>query len=230
MYNQQFALMLLFITSAPVYAEVYKCIDETRTSYSTQPCIKQLINLELDDVFVEPEISQQERFITPVYSGWKKGWKKTQEIKLERFSEIVYEPLDITEKNSHIDQQKLTNLPQSMSVRRFAISVEDIIESICVTAVVFQPQLTQPTERVFYGKYACSLRRDTQQGQLGYYKIMRGENSIYMLAIKWAVEPFDIEPGKPIAIIENNHQKKKMMIAEKYLQNEVKLCRAKSCF
>lgn len=220
--------------TAPLSAEVYKCNDEEVVHYSTIPCDNQVIDLDLtlDDEPIEQAISQEELFITPVYSGWPNGWKKTKNLKLARFFEVVYEPIRPTAatKRSHINRQKLTNLPQSMSVDRFAISVEDIIESICASAIIYQPEINKNLpETIFYGQYACSYRRDTKQGELGYYKIMRGENSIYMIAIKWQVERFKIEENKPLLILEDKQQKKKIRIAKKYLQNEVKLCRAGSC-
>ncbi|MCP5079831.1 MAG: hypothetical protein GY951_17490 [Psychromonas sp.] len=232
MYHNSLIFVFLFIFTAPIYAEVYKCDDEGAIRYSTIPCNKQAINLELGEDEFDYGYEQEEQFITPAYPGWKNGWKKTKDLKLERFFEVVYEPARPTdsEKSMRINHQKLTNLPQSMSVQRFAISVEDIIESICASAIIYQPKSVKPlSDKVFYGQYACSFKRDTKQGELGYYKILRGENSIYMLAIKWSVEPFTIELDKPLTIIEDKQQKAKIFTAKKYLQNKVKLCTAGTC-
>jgi len=232
MLHNPLIFVFLFIFTAPLYAEVYKCDDEGAVRYSTTPCNKQVLDLELGEDDFEPEYNQEEQFITPVYPGWKNGWKKSKDLKLERFFEVVYEPVrpTISEKSTRINHQKLTNLPQSMSVERFAISVEDIIESICASAIIYQPKTAKKlSDKVFYGQYACSFRRDTKQGELGYYKIIRGENSIYMLAIKWGVEPFTIEVDKPLMIFDNHPLKKKISTAQKYLHNKVKLCTAGTC-
>lgn len=232
MLHNPFVFMLLLIFTAPLYAEVYKCDDEGTIHFSTTPCDNHEINLELDIELLVDDIDQEETFIVPSYPGWKKGWKKTKDLKLERFSEVVYEPMMINDDNKYdrINQQKLTNLPQSMSVQRFAISVEDIIESICASASIYPAKTSQATsDKVFYGQYACSFRRDTKQGELGYYKITRGENSIYMIAIKWGVESFTIEQDKPISIIDNKHNKQKINTAKRYLEDKVKLCVAGNC-
>lgn len=232
MYIRSIIITLLLIFTAPLYAEVYKCIDEGTVRYSTTPCDNQLIDLALNESPVEEDINQEELFITPVYSGWPHGWQKSKDLKLERFFEVIYLPKrpDDNNKQSHINQQKLTNLPQSMTVERFAISVEDIIESICASAIISQPKMSKSSpSTVFYGKYACSFRRDTKQGELGYYKIMRGENSIYMIAIKWAVAPFKIDSESSPELIFNAVKAKEINAAEQYLQNKVKLCRAGKC-
>ncbi|PKF60601.1 hypothetical protein CW745_13805 [Psychromonas sp. psych-6C06] len=233
MFIHSAVFILILIFTAPVYAEVYKCDEDGVVRYSTTPCSSQVINLDLDDTDIEPEVSEEERFITPRYTGWKNGWQKTKDLKLERFFEIEYEPISpsASEMHSSINQQKLTNLPQSMSVQRFAISVEDIIESICANALIYQPKLAKKLpDTVFYGQYACSYKRDTKRGELGYYKIMRGENSIYMIAIKWSVDSFEIEEGKVPDVIQETQQKDKINIAQRYLKNKVKLCRAGRCF
>jgi hypothetical protein len=232
MFYNPFIYIFLFIFTAPLYAEVYKCDDKGTIHYSTTPCNNSLIDLELGDESIADELVQEELFFAPTYPAWVHGWNKTKDLKLERFFEIEYEPNKPNEadKLTHINKQKLTNLPQSMSVQRFAVSVEDIIESICKNAIIYQP--SSPSwlpEKVFYGQYACSYRRDTKQGELGYYKIMRGENSIYMMAIIWGVTPFTITEGEPLAILEDKLQKQKISVAKKYLQEDVKLCKAGIC-
>lgn len=232
MYKRSLIFTLLLIITAPLYAEVYKCVDDGNVRYSTTPCDSQLIDLAIDDEMIEEELDQEERFVTPVYSGWPQGWKKSKDLKLERFFEVIYEPTvsDQNNKDTHINHQRLTNLPQSMTVERFAISVEDIIESICANAVITQPKMAyEVPENIFYGKYACSLRRDTKKGELGYYKIIRGESSIYMIAIKWAVEAFEIESGASSIPLFNKISKKERNTAEQYLQKKVKLCHEGKC-
>jgi len=236
MFNKLLALILLSLFTAPTFAEIYQCIDKGVTTYSTQPCADQFIDLELDDRVIEPASAQQERFITPVYPSWKSGWKKNKEIQLERFHEITYAPVAATEsqKNSSINLQQLTNLPHSMNAQRFATSVADIIESICVNTVIEEINIGSSSDNLFYGQYACSLRRDTQRGEFGIYKIIRGENSIYMVAIKWSVDSFEIEDSKSIALFDGqlsgDSQREKIAEAKRYLKNAVKLCRTERCF
>jgi len=235
MFNKLLIFILLSLFTAFSSAEVYQCQSEGVTTYSSQPCTTQFIDLELDDRVIG-STGDSERFIAPIYPSWKKGWKKTKEIHLERFSEIIYEPLQapVSEKNSKINLQQLIDLPDSMSAQRFAISVADIIESICVNSVIESPKIGVPSDKLFYGQYACSLRRDTQQGELGVYKIIRGENSIYMVAIKWGVDAFEFEVDKPITLFEglqiSDIESKKIAQAKRYLQNAVKLCRSEHCF
>lgn len=224
--------LFLLISTTPLDAEVYKCDDEGETRYSTTPCNHQIINLELEDETFDYEVSQDEVFIVPSYPSWLAGWEKTKDLQLERFFEVEYEPILVTKENklTTVNQQKLTNLPQSMSVQRFAISVEDIIESICVKAIIYPVKSSiQLSDKVFYGHYACSFRRDTKLGEIGHYKIMRGKNSIYMIAIKWGVEPFIIESGQALIVIETEENKRKRAQAESYLNNDVKLCQAGNC-
>jgi len=227
MFNKLLALSLLSLSTALSSAEIYQCIDKGVTSYSTQPCANQFIDLELDDTIVDPVYSSQERFITPVYPSWKSGWKKTKQIQLERFSEVIYEPVGAlgSEKSSEINLQQLTNLPDSMSAQRFAISVADIIDSICVNTVIDRLPIETGIETLFYGQYVCSLRRDTQQGEMGVYKIIRGKNSIYMIAIKWEIEPVEVK-GYTL----NPMQQAKISEAKQYLKNAVKLCQTADCF
>jgi hypothetical protein len=116
-----------------------------------------------------------------------------------------------------------------MSSQRFAVSVEDIIQSICKTSVHY-PVNTAQSDAVFYGHYACSYRRDTKQGEIGYYKIMRGENSLYMLASKWEVDAFVIGQNQFVPIVESKENEEKILTAQRYLQNEVKLCQSGDCF
>ncbi|WP_413699178.1 DUF4124 domain-containing protein [Psychromonas sp. KJ10-10] len=223
--------MLLFVFTAPLYAEVYQCDIEGVAHFSNTPCDNPFDDLELGDVSIDEELYQQEQFVIPDYPGWKNGWEKTKNIKLSRFSEIEYKPLrpsSIT-KNMLIAQQKLTDLPESMTAQRFAISVQDIIQSICVNSVHF-PVNAEENDAIFYGHYACTLRRDTKQGEMGYYKIMRGENSLYMLAIKWQVASFSIGKNQFIPILETDENENKVLTAREYLHNDVKLCRAGECF
>nr|WP_245542673.1 DUF4124 domain-containing protein [Psychromonas ossibalaenae] len=221
---------LLFTT--PVFSEVYKCVDGNSMSFSNVPCDDQQKAKIIVNGVADQTMPAQEKFVVPVYPGWKKGWKKTKNLSLERFSEMEYTPFKPSAGEIHasINKQKLTNLPKSMTVHRFSVSVEDIIESICENAVIHRPDINdQASELVYYGQYACSLRRDTQQGELGYYKIMRGSSSIYMLAVKWSVKPFVIEAGKELPILKDKEIRKRVTRAEKYLRYDVKLCRGDSC-
>jgi hypothetical protein len=146
---------------------------------------------------------------------------------------VIYKPIEASEADKYtaIIQQKLTSLPHSLSIQRFAISVEDVIESICENTTFYSRNSPkQFSDKVFYGHYACSFRRDTRQGKLGFYKIMRGENSIYMVAIKWLVDPFSKNNKQPIEVIETKENKRKIIIAKKYLRDDVKLCRSGNCF
>lgn len=83
-------------------------------------------------------------------------------------------------------------------------------------------------ERVFYGQYSCALRRDTKKGQLGLYKIMRGEKSVYMLMIKWNIPVFDI--NNSAFVLQQSEIKKRQQQAEEYLKNEIKVCNSETCF
>ena len=216
MRNNSFFFILLLIFSAPLFAEVYKCNEGEVIRFSNIPCQTQQSDLEVNDELTKKE-NIEERFIAPSYPNWENGWKKSKDLRLERFFEVVYEPIQPTglQKRSRINQQKLTNLPQSMSVQRFAISVEDIIESICTNAIIYQPELpSKLSKNVFYGQYICSFRRDTKRGELGYFKIIRGENSIYMVTVKWAVEPFNIEENEPLAITEVPLHKQNIIAAQ----------------
>ncbi len=225
-----FMSFLLF--TAPVFAEVYKCMDGNSMSFSNVPCDDQQTTVIIDNGIADQTVFEYEKFVVPVYPGWKKGWQKTKNLSLERFSEIEYTPVKppAGEIHAFINQQKLTNLPKSMTVHRFSVSVEDIIESICENAVIHRPDINdQVSDHIYYGQYACSLRRDTQQGELGYYKIMRGSTSIYMLAVKWSVKPFVIEEGKEPPIFKDKEIRKRVTRAEKYLRYDVKLCTGESC-
>lgn len=225
-------MTFLLITALPLFAEVYKCDIEGSAYYTSTPCEYQVLNLEIAGKPFEDEFLEQERFITPSYPGWSNGWKKTRNMKLERFFEVIYEPIQVNESNKDtiISQQTLTNLPHSMSVQRFAVSVEDIIESICENTIIYSDNPSeQLSDNVFYGYYACPLRRDTKQGELGFYKIMRGENSIYMIAIKWNVDSFSKSNKQPLEIIDKKENKRKISIAKKYLRDDVKLCKAGYC-
>tara|TARA_R110001583_G_scaffold11285_2_gene51331 strand:- start:1136 stop:1816 length:681 start_codon:yes stop_codon:yes gene_type:complete len=223
--------ILVFIFSAPLYAEIYQCDVEGVAHFSTTPCDSQVFDLELGETSIDEELHQQEMFIIPSYPSWKNGWEKTKNIKLSRFYEMEYKPLkpDASVKNMLIDQQKLTDLPESMSAQRFAISVKDIVESICKSSIHY-PVDSAESDNVFYGHYACSYRRDTKKGEIGYYKIMRGENNLYMLAIKWEVESFDIGKNQFVPLMESDDNIKKISMAQKYLQNDVKLCQSGNCF
>ncbi len=211
-------------------AEVYKCVDNNTVRYSTTPCDEHLIDLEVHD-----EQNKQrmygEYFQSPEYPGWKGGWKVIKSLKLARFEEIDYVPT--RPQNSpygvFINQQKLSDLPQSMTVQRFAISVEDIIESICANANISTPRINNSSESVFYGQYACSVRRDTKKGELGIYKIVRGQTSIYMMMIKWSVEPFTIKDNLSIEQYAPADFSKRLKMAKRYLKEQVKLCDEGSC-
>lgn len=223
--------MLLFLFPASLSAEIYQCNIEGVAHFSNTPCDSPVYDFELGDGSIDEGLFQQEQLIIPDYPGWKNGWEKTKNIKLNRFSEIEYKPLRPSPiaKNMLIDQQKLTDLPESMTAQRFAISVQDIVQSVCVNSVHF-PVNSDSHESVFYGHYACSLRRDTKQGEIGYYKIMRGENSLYMLAVKWQVASFSIGKNSFIALLETQENENKIVTAQEYLHNDVKLCRAGECF
>ena len=128
-----------------------------------------------------------------------------------------------------INKQKLTDLPQSIGITRFSKSVDDILESLCNNTLFIHSKIEEKNiDKVFYGQYACSYRRDTQQGELGHYKIMRGENSIYMMTVKWDIEPFDIENKSSFELIKSQQQAK-FKNAQDYLQKDVRLCRDGKC-
>ena len=223
---------ILFLFSTASMAEIYKCNDGASTRFSTQPCASdmQLFVPEIDEKKKERVI--KERFVVPVYSAWKGGWKKVKETKLDHFFEVEYVPVkskngDIT---VFINQQTLTALPDFVSVEHFAVSVSDIIESICEQAIINPLGLSQQVnDKVFYGKYSCAQRRDTEKGELGLYKIMRGEKSVYMLMIKWSVPVFTVVNDKT-DILENREMQKRLRQAERYLKNEIKLCKGERCF
>ena len=226
---KRFVYIFLFVFTAPLHAEVYKCDDGGTISFSTKPCVNLQIDLELD--IESGLVPQEERFFLPTYPGWPSGWKIAKDLKLERFIEIEYEPnnKDEASKLACINQQQLTDLPKSMSAQQFALSVEDIIESICENAMIYKSNNLSATDNVFYGHYACSYKRNTKQGELGYYKIIRGAKSIYMTTIKWGVTPFNITEGKPLDIIKDKTQTQKINIAKKYLRKDVKLCKGETC-
>lgn len=231
MFNHLFTFIACSLISASLYAQVYKCEDHSGVRFSSIPCINESIELVDSEQLLSQYTTQEERFITPVYPGWEMGWKKIKDLKLARFSEVVYEPkhLLLSEKYAHINKQKLTNLPQSMTVQRFVASVEDIIESNCVNTVFIKPKITKDgSGKVFYGDYACSSRRDTQQGEIGTFKVTRGENSIYMMTIKWPLPPFEIQQDKKIPIMDDTQQER-VNFAKQYLLKQVKLCTAGNC-
>jgi len=231
MFNYLFTFIACALISTPIYAQVYKCEDDSGVRFSSIPCINESIELDESEQLFAQYANQEERFITPIYPGWEMGWKKIKDLKLERFSEVVYEPkrLLLSEKYAYINKQKLTNLPQSMTVQRFVTSVKDIIESSCVNTLFIKPKIAKiHSAEVFYGEYACSSRRDTQEGEIGTFKVMRGENSIYMMTIKWPVTVFDIEEGKNLSIMDEAQQKR-VNIAQQYLLKQVKLCTAGNC-
>jgi len=223
---------ILSLFSTASMAEIYKCKNGASTRFSTQPCVSDMPRFipEIDEKKKERVI--KERFVVPVYSAWTGGWKKVKETKLEHFFEIEYVPVKSKdgEINSFINQQTLTELPDFISVEHFAASVSDIIESICEQAVInpFDPN-QQINEKVFYGRYSCTLRRDTKKGELGSYKIMRGEKSVYMLMIKWSVPIFTIVNDQ-IALLQNKEMQIRLQQAENYLKNEIKLCKGERCF
>lgn len=229
----RFLLVFSLLSTATTfaYSEVYKCDYGNESHYSAAPCDDKYINLDLDD-FNTLEVSLEEKFVVPVYPSWTNGWRRIKMISLERFSEETFIPLNITKLNklTQIDKQILTDLPQSMSLQRFASSTEDIINSICTDARFYPSSIrnNKPAD-ILYAQYACSMRRDTQKGELGYYKIMRGESSIYMVSVKWTVEPFIIEKDNKIKITDDNSYTSKINSAQKYLQHEVKLCNVGSC-
>ena len=226
-----FSFSVLLIYILPIHAKVYKCDDEGVPSYSSQPCENRLINLEIEEQLSEKYFSREEQFIAPEYPGWKEGWKKTKDFKLARFSEVVYEPLNATElnKSMRINKQKLTDIPQSLDITRFSKSVDDILQSLCSKTLFIHSKIDEKNiNQVLYGQYACSFRRDTQQGELGHYKIMRGENSIYMMTVKWDIEPFDIEQKESFELIKSQQQTK-FKTAQDYLQKDVRLCRDGKC-
>jgi hypothetical protein len=225
---KQFIFLFIFI--APLSAEVYQCDEDGITHFSNSPCDSQVFDLEVENSSVDEELYQQEQFVIPSYPGWKHGWQKTTDVKLSRFSEIVYKPLQPTTstKNMVITQQKMTDLPESMTAQRFAVSVQDIVESICKSSIHY-PVNTGQSDKVFYGHYACTQRRDTKKGELGYYKIMRGENSLYMIAIKWEVDTFIIGRNQFVPALESGDNEQKLLTAKRYLQNDVKLCQLGDC-
>lgn len=231
MFNYICAFILSIFVVFPLNAKVYKCEDQNGVSFSSIPCDTSFIEFDLSDELVEQSFNQEEQFVVPTYPEWKSGWHKVKDLQLARFSEIVYEDKNSSssENYTQVNTQKLTNLPQSMSVKRFAASVKDIIESSCVDTVFSEYKIDDNySTKVFYGEYACSSRRDTQRGEVGRFKIMRGESSLYMVTVKWYLDPFDIQQIKLIANT-NEVQLKKMNVAQQYLLTQVKLCWAGNC-
>jgi len=222
---------MLANANANANATVYRCEKGETVSFSSQPCENILVNTKQIDHSSEHYYSPTEQFIAPIYLQWKKGWTKSKNVKFERFSEVEFEPVEKTvlNKSMRINLQKLTELPQSMTVSRFSASVEDILESLCSNTLFLHTKIAEKNiDDVFYGQYACSYRRDTQQGELGHYKIIRGENSIYMVTIKWDIEAFDIKQEASFKRIKSQQQVK-FNNAQHYLQNEVKLCKDGGC-
>ncbi|GLS91635.1 hypothetical protein GCM10007916_27040 [Psychromonas marina] len=231
MFNHIFVFVILLLSITSVSAQVYKCDDEGGSRYSATPCVDQSINLDFTEELFEDNFTQEERLIAPVYPDWKRGWKKSKDLKLERFSEVVYVPQQPTElnKTTFINKQKLTNLPQSMNLKRFVTSVEDIVDSVCVDSIFLPLERKSKTaDTVYYGQYSCSKRRDTKRGELGYFKIIRGESSIYMVSVKWAVEAFDTNKHN-LLLKRDKVQQKRISAAKNYLQQNVKLCTAGNC-
>ena len=224
--------IFLSLFTVVTLAEVYKCADGDSVRFSTEACDSEFFDLALAEQTPHEELTQEE-FIVPVYPGWKGGWKKIKEIKLEQFFEIEYIPNypQQSDIKAFINQQTLSNIPQSMTIHHFALSIAGIIDSICEKVLFSDSEVNKQTlNSVYYGQYICSLRRDSKKGELGLYKIIRGEKSVYMLIMKWSVAPFIMEPGKEPAILKNREMKNSLNRAKKYLQQDVKLCKGTMCY
>lgn len=223
-------IVLLYILSMSVNADVYKCIHEYSIRFSSHPCDEDVLDDNNGDF--QSGFDRRYKLVMPIFSGWKNGWIINKEVNLEHFTEVVYESRGVIETNNRmfITLQKSTDLPNSMTTQQFAFAIADIIESICIDSYIYQPTAAPHPSNIFYGQYSCSLRRDTLRGELGSYKIMRANNSIYMVMVKWNVSSFTNAHDKSISIIEDIEQKQKITAVQQYLQNEVKLCRGNKCF
>lgn len=223
-------LLLLFVTSAS--AHIYKCADEHSASFGYIPCAQEIGFVHSDHPPKLSALLKREYLTVPIFPDWKAhGWVKRKEIQLEHFSETVYQPnMDMMETlKPHLNIQHLNNIPNDLNSHRFAVSIADIIQTVCADSHLSQPTLINLDKRddAFYGQYMCSLRRDTQQGEFGSYKIMRAEKGIYLVALKWPVAPFYIDAKQPILMSPANLQK--LADSVHYLQHQVKLCRGKIC-
>jgi len=221
---------LLLITSPVTKAKIYQCDDGKSVTFSSIPCDNQAIINTENDLF---EDVIEEEFILPVYREWGKQWQQTINFKLSSFSESEYIPTS-TQRNGiqpYINLQTSTNLPATITVQHFAISFEDTINSICETVVLDTPQiLNKSPKSIFYGRYLCSKKRDTQRGELGIYKIVQGDKGVYLVTVKWSVDPFPINNGQNLAILDNNFLQQQFQRAKQYLQHDAKLCKGDRCY
>ena len=227
-----FFFALLLIISPVTKAKIYQCDDGKSVTFSSIPCDNQdIFNTANENDLFEDVV--EEEFILPVYPEWGKQWQQTINFKLSSYSESEYIPTAL-EKNgiqSYINLQTSTNLPATITVQHFATSYEDTINSICETVVLDAPQIFNKVPKsIFYGRYLCSKKRDTQRGELGIYKIVQGDKGVYLVTVKWSVEPFFINNGQNLAILDNKFLQQQFQQAKKYLQHDAKLCKGERCY
>ena len=230
MWRTVLSSILLLSLIEPATAKVYQCVTDGSISFSSIPCDDQSSVLSAEQ---KTQSGIPEKFIMPEYPQWQKGWKQTVDFKLTSFSESEYVPIQRQDKTlpAIVSQQKLSNVAPSFSIEDMAVSVKDTIKSLCKDTQLSSAGIHNPSpNKVFYGQYSCSVRRDTQQGELGVYKIMRGENSVYVASVKWELTPFTIYPGKSPQIMENKEFKNRVEAAKEYLMEDVRLCRDILCY
>ncbi|WP_372880425.1 DUF4124 domain-containing protein [Psychromonas sp.] len=222
--------ILLLLLTKPAMAKVYQCVTDGSVTFSSIPCDDQSSVLSAGQQ-AEPGVI--EKFTMPEYPDWQRGWRQTVDFKLSSFAEAEYVPVRLQGKArpALVSQQKLSNVAPSFSVQDMAVSVKDTIESLCKESRLDSADIHNPSpNNVFYGQYSCSARRDTQNGELGVYKIMRGENSIYVVSVKWELTPFTLYPGKKPQVLENKELKNRLQTAKNYLMEDVRLCRNILCY
>jgi hypothetical protein len=228
-----FFFFSLLLTFTPLtHAKIYTCDDGNTVTFSSIPCDNQAIVTIAQTHELFEEVLDEE-FILPVYSEWGKEWQQTVNYKLTSFSESEYIPTS-AQKNGiqpSINLQTRTNLPASITIQNFASSFEDTINSICERVVLDTPQISNKmSNSIFYGRYVCSKRRDTQRGELGIYKIIQGDKGVYLVTVKWSMDPLSISYGQKLAILDNKYIQQQFQYAKKYLQHDAKLCKGSICY
>lgn len=230
MWITAFSFIPLLLLTAPAMAKVYQCVTEDSVQFSSIPCDDQSAGFP---VAQKTDTGVIEKFILPVYPDWYKGWQQTAIFQLSSYSEIEYVPIQPHAKEipALVNQQQLNHVASSFTVQDMAVSIKDTIESLCKNTQLQNVNIENHNPgKVFYGQYSCSARRDTQHGELGVYKIMRGENSVYVAAVKWDVAPFTIYPGQNPQPLENKRLTNRLQTAKKYLQQDVRLCKGNICY
>ncbi|MGB5445364.1 MAG: hypothetical protein WBM99_07630 [Psychromonas sp.] len=230
MWKTTLSFIFLLLLTMPAMAKVYQCATEGGVTFSTIPCDDQS---SVSNAGETTSTGVTEKLTMPEYPDWPAGWRQTVDFKLRNFSELEYTPIQDLAKElpAIVNQQKLSNVANSFSVEDMAISVKDTIQSLCENIQLGSANIhTSNPNKVFYGQYSCSARRDTGNGELGVYKIMRGENSVYVVTVKWGLAPFTIYPGRDPQLFENTELKNRFQAAKKYLMEDVRLCREILCY